>query len=203
MKKLPNTCLLIALLLLLLPLPGFCDEHNVPSTARVYPNMDMAAARAYCDSTALRSPEGIYYWPDRNVVVLVRASHKMHGLATEFEAVAVESSDILLEPGAVLAYFYPTASPKEYHAYIYENVSSESISSPKHKSAKFSDENQTMLMEGKKLKFTFNPLALIPRMRSVFRLRQDNPVSELPNGLTRIYPPNTATAKSLLFPRYL
>ena len=63
---------------------------------------------------------------------------------------------------------------------------------------------QTFNFKERKTSVTFNPLALIPRMRSFLRINTNNPIKEIPGGLRRIYPvPNpTPNNPALPYPRY-
>lgn len=127
----------------------------------------------------------------------------MQSIPTEYEIINIESSDIMLQPGQVLAYLYPTASPDKFHAYVYENIGIRNLSRPKHKAADFNHRKQTIILQSKKRTFSINPLGLIPRMRSILRMRTEDPVTDLPQGLRLIYPPAKAEQETILYPRYL
>ncbi|MCM1320285.1 MAG: hypothetical protein NC217_07900 [Muribaculaceae bacterium] len=175
-------------------------EPAVSSAGRLYSDMTMDGAVAYCDTAAIRGIEGVYLWADREAVVLIRSTRKLRSASVEYEIVNIESADIMYPPGAVMGYLYPTGSANDFHAYLFDSVGTDKARKPKHKAAKYNTSEQSIRFEGKQTKFTFNPLALIPRVRSILRIRQIDPMAELPDGLLLIYPVSPA---SITYPRYL
>ena len=192
--------ILISALLTCAWLLSFGKTPEVPTSGRVYLDMNMERATAYCDTAAIRGIEGIYLWADRDAVVLLRATRKMHSAATEYEIVNIESSDIMYAPGAVMGYLYPTGATDAFHAYLFDNIEPDKAVKPKHKSAKYTSSDHSIKFDGKQTKLSFNPLAIIPRVRSIMRIKQTDPLADLPDGLLLIYP---VTNASLPFPRYL
>ena len=49
------------------------NDHELPTQAPLIKGMDREAATAYCDSMPIRDPEGMYFWPEKGSVVLLRA----------------------------------------------------------------------------------------------------------------------------------
>lgn len=184
---------------------AMAQKHNVPPQAPFIEGIDSRSAKAYCDSTPIRNPEGIYLWPEHDASVLLRAIKSApHSPATGYEIINIESSDLRLEPGQVVGYMYSTPSAAEYHIYIYTDISLNGLSKPAHRAAKYDPTQGSIQIKGKKLKLNFNPLALIPRMRSLLRYQTTDPASDLPDGFIRLYPstlPSPGTSASP-YPRY-
>lgn len=193
--------LIIALLISLIAINIHGQSHNIPETAPIVSSMSTESAKAYCDSAPLRDPEGIYIWPESNSLVLIRASSSRLHTSPAYEIIVLESDDILLEPGQTIGYLYASASPADYHLYIYKNISHVGISRPQHIAAEYDSRSRSFSFKQKKIKFSFNPLGLIPRVRSLLRISTDNPVNEIPRGLVCIYPAVPSTSATS-YPRY-
>lgn len=190
---------------------NIASAQNIPPVAPTHRFIDYNRAMQYCDSTPMRGPEGIYIWPDNASTVLIRASeinnipgnHKASA-PDSYEIIAIESADILIAPGQTLGYLIPSSDPEDYTIYLYSDISYDKVSKPKRKAAKFNPMRSTFHIKGPKLKVTFNPLTLIPRMRSLLRLKIENPLAEIPDGMRRLYPAPSPTPNnpSLPYPRY-
>lgn len=184
-----------------------------PAHAPFTPGITANAAKNYCDTVALRAPEGIYVWPEKGAVVLIRRCDEVSSrpnysspldVPDAYSITAIETSDILIPPGTTLGYLYPSADAKSYHLYIYGKADESGLSVPRRMAAEFNPMQQTFNFKERKTSVTFNPLALIPRMRSFLRINTNNPIKEIPGGLRRIYPvPNpTPNNPALPYPRY-
>lgn len=192
----------IAALMLLAVIPVFARKPAVPDSGKVYTDISMKAAQTYCDSVALRGPEGIYVWPERNAVVLVRTSRNIKSAPTEYEIVNIESADIMCQPGAVLGFLFASGTTSDLHAFLYPDTDLDKSVKAQHVAAKYDVSDRSIRFIGKSWKFTYNPLALFPTVRSIFRIYRENPMKQIHDGLLRIYPQTGADA-SIIFPRYL
>lgn len=178
--------------------------HRPPSQAPFIPDMDMQTAKAYCDTAPIRDPEGIYLWPGQHGLVLLKACRQTGDAPIAYEIISIESSDILLSPGQVTGYLYPSPNPEDYHLYLYSDIGLDAVTSPRHMAATFDPMRQVFEFKGKKTKVSINPLTLIPHMRSLLRVKTEDPTKDIPDGLRRIYPAPAPTPAnpSLPYPRY-
>lgn len=174
-------------------------EPALPAQGAVYRGMDMRAARAYCDSAPLHGPEGIYAWPEHDALVLVRAQSGRRTSPT-YEIITIEARDLLLAPGQVVGALTPTAAPDQWHLYLYSSINTQGLTKLKHQAAKYTASTGVFSFKAKNTRLSLNPLAIIPRLRSLLRLHPEDPVRELPEGLTRVYPLPAAPAVG--FPLY-
>lgn len=184
--------------ILFLSLAAAAGTPTVPEHAPYHADMNYDAAKTYCDSAPLRGPEGIYSWPDAGALVLVRDASAPADASPHYEIVALQASDILMEPGQTVGYLYPTASEADYHLYLYE-VGDEGASSPRHLAARYDAGRHSFEFKDSKTRVRFNPFFFIPRVRSAVRVQRENPAADLPDGLRLVYP--VAEAKAAL-PRY-
>ena len=178
--------------------------HNIPDKAPIIPDMDLKAAKAYCDTTPIRDPEGIYIWPANGEVVLLTADTHTGNAPTAYKIINLESRDILLSPGQVTGFLFSSPTARDFHLYLYTDISAESVSSPQHMAATYDPSQQVFKFKNRKTKININPLSLIPHMRSLLRIKIEDPVSGIPDGLRRIYPAPHPTPDnpSLPYPRY-
>jgi len=192
---------------LTISLSAYAQNHDIPKQAPFIAGMDALAAKKYCDTAPIRDPEGIYLWPEHDATILIRA--RKHAGPTSrpnigYEIITVDCSDLRFEPGQILGYIYPTPAANEYHLYLYDDISLKGAHKPKHHAAKYDTTHGSLQILRKKHKFTFNPLVLIPRMRSLLRYQTADPAADLPDGFLRLYPatipsPGTSAAP---YPRY-
>lgn len=177
---------------------------QVPDKAPFIRGMDLDAARAYCDSMPIRDPEGIYVWPEKGAIILLRACAHTGGIPSAYEMINLESADILMPPGQVTGYLYPSPAAEDYHLYLYGATDREGASSPRHLAATFEPMQQSFKFKGRKTSVSLNPLSLIPHLRSLMRVKTENPAAAIPDGLRRIYPAPIPTHDnpSIPYPRY-
>ncbi len=182
------------------------QAHNpqAPEKAPFIHGMDLQAARAYCDSMPIRDPEGIYVWSEKGAVVLLRACTHAGDIPSAYEIINLESADILLPPGQVTGYMYPSPTAEDFHLYIYGDIGKEGASSPRHMAATYEPMQQSFKFKGRKTSVSLNPLSLIPHLRSLLRIKTENPADAIPDGLRRIYPAPIPTPDNpaIPYPRY-
>ncbi len=203
---LPLTLPRLLLILLLAALP-FQLSAQIASVAPRHNALTMKEAKAWCDSISLHNPEGIYTCPDLRTIVLVKA---VRGLRSNInpgycEIICIESENINLAPGQVIGYLSPTADPNTISLILYEKITYKGISKPKEYAAKYHSMQGTISYERpkKKLRFHFNPLALIPKIGRMVRIVNNTTEHTVPSGFRRIYPEPTETGLgSPLFPKY-
>lgn len=175
-----------------------------PDKAPLIHGMDLQAAKAYCDSMPIRDPEGIYVWPEKGSLVLIRTCAHTGEIPSAYEIINLESADILLPPGQVTGYIYPSPTAEDFHLYIYGDIGRDGASSPKHMAATHEPMQQSFRFKGRKTSVTLNPLSLIPHLRSLLRIKTENPADAIPDGLRRIYPAPIPTHDNpaIPYPRY-
>lgn len=180
------------------------NDHELPTQAPLIKGMDREAATAYCDSMPIRDPEGMYFWPEKGSVVLLRACRYKADTPVAYEIINLESPDILMPPGQVVGYLFSSSTAEDYHLYVYEHIDKEAVTSPRHMAATFEPMQQSFKFQGRKTSVSINPLSLIPHLRSLLRIKSENPVNDIPDGLRRIYPAPHPTPDnpSIPYPRY-
>lgn len=172
---------------------------------------DIEAARDLCDSTPLRSPEGIWVYPDDGVTVLImRQPSVSNSLLPTFDIRVIESSDIRLRPGDIIGNLSSTPEKNKYEITLFTERRNNLLLKPQTVLALLSDEEETMVLKKRKpkfsLRFTFNPTTLLPQMWRIIRLNTSsagNTNVEGAIGMVKIYPSYDGNGSSRRQPRYL
>lgn len=194
--------MIIYLLFIISPAAG--AETRVQASAPRLAPVTMKQAREWCDTTALHSLEGLYFFPAQGSVVLVKARDRNPLVPpAEYIIVNIESRNILISPGQVTGYLYPTGDPMRFRLTLYTRATDAGLKRPKNFAVKYQPQQATLTYEKPSTRFTFNPLALLPGLTRLLRLTHTDPAKNLAEGLVRIYPVNTASPLSApLLPRY-
>lgn len=160
-------------------------------------------AQAWCDTTAIHNPEGIYIHPSSGSTVLVKATgSRKQTWPSLYEIINIESNNLYIAPGQVIGYLTPTADPAEFTLTIYEKFELDLISNPKDYTAKFQANLASITYNKPTKRISFNPLALIPKLNRLFRISTSTPKTAC-EGFTRIYPINLSSpAYSRRLPLY-
>lgn len=166
------------------------------------PALSVASAREWCDTTALTGLSGIYIWPDREAIVLVRpASANVSNPV--YHLICLESPDIYAPPGTLIGVLTPTAAGSSYKLEAYSRFDEKGESRRNKYTAKADLSKGEIVLSSARLKATVRPLSLIPGLRGIVNLSRENPASSQPHALTRIYPLSASGRDNdLLWPRY-
>lgn len=166
------------------------------------PAPSVASAREWCDTTAITGLTGIYVWPDREAIVLVRPASP--GLPTPvYHLVCLESPDIYVPPGTLIGVLTPTAVGSSYKLEAYTGFNEKGGSRRQKYTAKADLSKGEIVLSSARLKTTVRPLSLIPGLRGILNVSRENPASSQPHAMTRIYPLSSAGRDNeLLWPRY-
>lgn len=165
----------IILLLMLLPLlPALAVEI-----------CDMGAARDWCDRAMLRNVEGIWEFPEDKTRVLIRRA-----LAEDnrYDIIVIESPDTRLHPGDNIGSLLNTPLPSKFEMSLYRTKERGILANPGKCLAEFDDKNGAMIVKGRKMKFSLASRWFLPSFWRAIRVTVKDPLSDLPKGLTRIYP---------------
>lgn len=196
-----------ALIVTLIVCVGFFSSSAI-NPEEIY---DIDAAKAFCDSMPLQSPEGIWIYPEDGVTVLVTQKKQLSATQLpSFEIRVVETSDVRMRPGEVIGILSATPERNKYEAQFYTERKNDLLLKPKTVIAQINDEGETMILKQSKPKFnfrfTFNPSILLPKMWRVIRMNTSsaNNTSLAPAiGMVKIYPSYDGNGSSRRQPRYL
>ena len=174
---------------------------------------DIDAAKAYCDSTALEDPEGIWIYPDDGVTVLIarRDALSLSSLSI-YDIRVIESDDVRLRPGDLLGSLSASPERKKFDISLYTERGASGLLKPKAVSATLGDEGETLILKKDKpkfnLRFTFNPSTLLPKLWRIVRINGSSSSTSGSNnspsvGMVKVYPSYDGNGSSRRRPRYL
>lgn len=142
-------------------------------------------ARRWCDDNVLSQVEGIWEYPEDGARVLIKSDPAIPG---SFTLMVLSTPDCRLEPGDIIGRLYGSVDPKQFRL-------NQSTRKDKSVLTRFCDcmavlsaDGETLRVKSPNLKLKINLNTLLPRFWRVVRLSVDNPASELPAGLIKIYP---------------
>lgn len=185
-----------------------------PPRSRVLPIVyDIDAAMEICDSLPLDPAEGIWLFPDDNVIVFIR---RLSGISPtslpEYEMAVVTTSDIRLRPGDVIGYLTSSAKEGDYKATLFTRRKATLLTGEQVCTASLNKDADRFILSGHSrrpsLRVTFNPSQLMPKLWRMIRINAGMSVSsrekeEPKAGMIKIHPSYDRNGSSPRSPRYL
>lgn len=194
------------LIMALLVCVGFLHSFAI-NPEEIY---DIDAAKAYCDSMPLQSPEGIWIYPEDGVTVLITREKKIsQSQLNSYSIRVIESADTRLRPGDIIGLLAATPESNKFEVQLYTERKNNILFKPKTILAQLSNEGETMILKKDKAKLnfrlTFNPSILLPNMWRIIRLNTstNNSSAATAIGMVKIYPSYDGNGSSRRQPRYL
>lgn len=177
---------------------------TTPATAHRIKPINLTQAHKWCDTTALHSLEGVYYFPSYECLVLIKATDRHTILPpSSYHIINIESQNILIAPGQIIGYLYPTGDPTQFRLTLYTRITDNGLKKPREHAARFTPQQAALIYERPKTNIKLNPLVLIPKLNRFIRITHSDPINNLREGFIRIYPVNTSSPLSApLLPRY-
>ena len=163
--------------------PGLC-KAGTPEVAA----LDYGLAQEYCDRTELTDPEGIWQFPDDETTVLIRRSPHSQ---SKFEIFVIETPDCRLNPGDKLGELQRSADLSKFQLNLYTRRKTGILTDSRSCSAELKDNGDAFIMHPRKLKLSLRTMWFLPRFWRSLRINIDDPSSQLPYGMIRLYPRST------------
>ena len=105
---------------MLLASNGAIASDKYPFRGEVLQGYDESAVYARCDATDLQPIEGVWYYPEEEMTVVIeRCEGAKMPESQDYRIVLVDSEDMSLMPGTVVGYCRPTADASKYKVWIY------------------------------------------------------------------------------------
>lgn len=176
----------------LMPAVGAAQGFTPPSTPE--------EAKAICDKADLRDVEGLWRFPDDDVMVMIYRNPDAIG---RYDMTVVQSSDCSLPAGSKIGEMTETVDPLKFSLSLSTKLKKGKPVLPQKIVATYNDNKESLTFsKGTSLKFRFNPTRLLPyfwRMLSISVKEGETP----PEGLIKIYPSYDGNGSSKRYPRYL
>lgn len=180
---------------------------------RLMPIFDIDAAREVCDALPLDRIEGVWYYPDDKVTVLIRRfpDSDSSGLPV-YQIMAVEATDCRIVPGDEIGKL--TASPESSKYTLTLKADGRNVLQGKTTEcmATLSKEGDSMILSKEKskarLRINLNPNAILPALwRSLLRfgisVGSGNDPKRPSPGMIKVYPADDGYGILRNRPRYL
>lgn len=149
---------------------------------------DIRSAERYCDECALAGVEGIWEFPDDETMVFVRRNADKKG---HYNIILLESPDCRFEPGEIVGSMESTSDRSKYSMSLRIEKSKDIMSTTRSCVAILDRNGTSIQMKPLKLKVSFRTMWFLPKFWRSIKVSVDNPKSELPIGLVKIYPDNS------------
>lgn len=173
------------------------DSHAASSTPLTCDKIcDMQAAVDYCDNHALQQPEGIWIYPEDNVVVLIARDESQSGNVTAptFNIYVVETPDCNLKPGQTIGWLSRLADSSSFQMSLFTHKKGIQLIMPARCVATLTDNQCAMKIKQPSVKFSLNPSILLPKFWRLVRVRINDPMQNAPVGMIKIYPNENGTS---------
>lgn len=161
-----------------------------PAKNSLTPFCDMQAAVDYCDAHALQQPEGIWLYPDDNVIVLIAQKQHDQGnpAAPSFDIIVVETPDCMLSTGQIIGGLSRLADNKSYKLWLYTRKKGLDLVAPGNCLATLVDDGRGLVMKKPSVKIYINSLSLLPKFWRLVKIKLNNPMDKAPRGMIKLYP---------------
>lgn len=177
---------------------------QIPQKAPRHKVITIKEAEKWCDTQTIKNPEGIYWYPKYQAVVLVRNVGRGYAKLGPYEIVFIQCDNLLYPPGQVIGYISTTGDPTQLSLTLYKKVEVSGLSKPQQFIAKYNASQCAITYQRPYTKFSFNPFSLIPKIGRFIRFSHTDPNIHATEGLQRIYPKVlTSPLNSFQLPIYL
>lgn len=154
----------------------------------------MKDAESWCDNAMMSPIEGIWEYPGDDTFVLVCKSKSSNA----YDMIVIETPDTRLNPGDILGKLKPTPISTKFELELYRDKKRGVFSNMAKCVATLNEQENAIIVKSSKLNINIGSRWFLPKFWRAIKVNFDNPASELPKGLIRVYPPNNSK-----YPDYL
>ena len=140
------------LLMVLVMVASVAAAFEVPEESAVLAGYDEATVKARFDGKVPATLEGLWYYPDERLTLVVERLEPERGSRAEvYRLVVVDSEDSAINPGTVAGYAERAAQPDQLRLRLYSAVVEERLTMPIECLATVDDECNSIKVEKPKL----------------------------------------------------
>lgn len=175
---------------------------TVLSTLPIYahtPPADYVEALEFCDKADLRPIEGLWTYPEDDVIVLVFRNSDRKGI---YDIHVVESADCSLKAGMKLGELHESADPLKFNMKLFTKIKNGLLSAPCEATATFSEAKESLTVKKSSAGIKINPGRLLPYFWRIVSVSIKSKESA-PEGMIKIYPSYDGNNSTRRGPRYL
>lgn len=170
------------------------EQPEMPFRCEILKDYDEESVKARCDATDLQPLEGIWYYPDeRMTIVIERCENPLNNNVQDYRFVLVDTDDMSLLPGTVIGYCSPTVDGSKYKLWIYSEQKGSILENPQMCVATLDGNNDEIHIERSevKMKVRVNFSRFLPKLLKGISIVPSKKEVKAPEGLMKIYPKNT------------
>lgn len=189
-------------------LPGSISAHAQQKATAC----DIDHAMEICSSHPLDAVEGIWLYPEDNVIVMVlRKNNSNVSSLMTYDISVIESDDCRMKPGEIIGNISATPEAKKYQMTLFTERNNDILQKSNSCLASLSKDEDALILKGNKskklnLRFNLNLTKLLPNFWKIVRISASSNKSESVNppvGMVKIYPSYDGNGSSRRQPRYL
>lgn len=166
-------------------------DDTLPAESVIMPGVDEASMRTYFDQAGVQPLEGLWEFPDDNMVVAIEERRgEAHG--HHYTLMLVSSDNLEMLPGTIIGSMTSTADPSKLCLWLYSERSHITLTKPMECVATLSDNGTTLLFDPPhlRLKVRVNFARFLPSIFGKLSIYPDKHEEKAPTGFKKIYPAN-------------
>lgn len=184
-------CIAVVLAIVVSSVDAMADK-KYPFRGEVLNGYEENAVRARCDSMDLQPIEGLWYYPEEEMTVMIeRCEGAKLPEAQDYRIVLVDSEDVSLLPGTVIGYCKPTAEVRKYKVWIYGEQKLSILENLQACLGELSEDASLMLIKRNevKMRVRMNFTRFLPTLLNGLSVTATNSNDvKFPDGFRKIYP---------------
>lgn len=166
----------------------------------IVPPADFLEARELCRKSDLRPVEGLWTYPQDDVMVLIFRNEENKG---QYDIFVVEAADCSLKPGMKLGELHSSSDPDKFTIQLFTSARNGVLSMPVEAVATFSESKEALTVKkSSRVKLRLNPTRLLPSFWRIVSLSLNSNESA-PEGMIKIFPSYDGNQSTRRAPRYL
>ncbi len=186
-------CNIVVLWLLLIPsvVNGASNGKHLPYRAEILPGYEEDRIKSRCDDLDLQPIEGIWYYPEEKMTVVVERYSNTFGEESEdYRVILISASDMSLLPGTVIGYCSRTADGNKYKMWIYSEQRGSVIENPQMCIAELNNGSDELLIERSEInmRVRINFSRFLPKLLKGISAVPSKKDVKVPEGFRKIYP---------------
>lgn len=178
-------------------------SKELPFRSEVLPGYDEDEVMKRCDETDLQPIEGIWYYPDEKMTIVIeRCNDALVGALADYRLVLVSAADMSLLPGTIIGYCTQSAERSKYRLWLYSEQCDDVLENPQKCVASFNEARGEILVERSelKIKVRVNFSRFLPQLLKGISIVPTKSEVKVPEGFRKIYPEPEIAEKGV---RYL
>ena len=170
------------------------ERSELPFKGEILKGYDEETVKSRCDETDLQPIEGVWYYPEEKMTVVIeRCNNSMNDNTHSYRVVLVDTDDMSLFPGTVIGYCEETVDSNKFKLWIYSEQSGSVLENPQMCVATLSEKSDELYIERSelKMKVRVNFSRFLPRLLRGVSISPSKKEVKAPEGFKKIYPKNT------------